>query len=101
MTKIAPGSTKKPRARPGAFRHVRRSARKSVLVSSVLGEDRAAELVVQASGDEIDVLADAIAADHAAERAGEVVGLVLHEQVIVFDADRPVRSEAVFETDAD
>ena len=36
-----------------------------------------------------------------AARRGEGIGAVLHEQVIVFDADRPVRSEAVFEADAD
>ena len=33
--------------------------------------------------------------------AGEVVGTVLHEQVIVLDANRPVRGEGVFEAGAD
>src|ERR1700754_500744 len=97
MVNWPPGPTKKPRAMPGAFCLDRAPKR----ANSVLCDDRAAELVVQASGDQIDVLADTIAAERQAARGGEVVGLVLHEQVVVFDADRPIRSEAVFQTDAD
>ena len=64
---------------------------------SVSRDARAAELVVQAGGDEIDVLTDAVGAEGEAARCGEVIGTVLHEQVIVLDANRPVRGEGVFE----
>src|SRR5947207_1400168 len=70
-------------------------------VRSVRRDDRAAELVVQAGGDEIDVLTDAVGAEGEAARRGEGVGTVLHEQVIVLDANRPVRGEGVFEAGAD
>src|SRR5260221_5239182 len=96
-----PAATKKPRAMPGAFCLDRAPKRAKSVLSSVLGDDRAAELVVQASGDEIDVLTDAIAADQHAGRIGEVVGLVLHEQMVVFETDRPGRIEGVFGADAD
>src|SRR6185369_10116232 len=86
---------KSPGTRPGASMLVAVDAR------SVLRDDRAAELVVDAGGDEIDVRPDAIGAEEGASRRDEGVGTVLHEQVIVFDADRPVRSEGVFEADAD
>src|SRR3954447_26570068 len=72
-----------------------------ISISSVLRDDRAAELVVHARGDEIDVLTDAIVAGEHATRRGEGVGAVLHEQMVVLDADRRVRGEAVFEADAD
>src|SRR4051812_40710771 len=68
---------------------------KSVL-SSILRDHRAAELVVHADGDEIDVLTDAIGTDEGAGRRGEAQGAILHEHVIVFHRGRPVRSEAVF-----
>ena len=42
-----------------------------------------------------------IGAEGRAARCGEVIGTVLHEQVIVLDANRPVRGEGVFEADAD
>ena len=74
-------ATKKPRDMPGASMLVAASAR------SVLRDHRAAELVVQAGGDEIDVLTDAVGAEGEAARRGEVVGTVLHEQVIVLDAN--------------
>src|SRR5215213_8142430 len=86
---------KKPRARPGASIFATDSER------SVSRDGRAAELVVQASSDEIDVLTDAIGAEEAAARRSEGVGTVLHEQVIVLDANRPVRSKGVFEAGAD
>ena len=60
-----------------------------------------AELVVDASGDDINVLTDAALGHLHASRddravAHEAIGLVLHEHVIVFDAGRPVRGEAIF-----
>src|SRR5215216_1330424 len=68
---------------------------------SVLRNDRATPAVVDADGDEIDVLADAVGAEEDASRVDEGVGAVLHEQVVVFDAGRPVRGEAEFEARAD
>src|SRR5260370_1792344 len=73
----------------------------SMTARSVLRDDRAAELVVHADGDEIDVLTDAIGTEERASRRGEAVGALRHEQVIVLDRGRPVRGEAVFEADAD
>src|SRR6478735_787737 len=84
---------------PGASLVSRKLAR-SVL-TSVLGDHGAAELVVQADGDEIDVLTDAIGTEEGAGRGGEGQGTILHEQMIVFDRSRPVRSKTVFEADAD
>jgi hypothetical protein len=77
----APATTKSPGTMPGASMLVAGSAR------SVPRHGRAAELVVQAGGDEIDVLTDAVGAEGGAARRGEVVGTVLHEQVIVLDAN--------------
>src|SRR6187549_889250 len=102
MAKTAPqGTNKKAGARP-AFRSsiVTGSGR------SVLRDDRATPTVVDTGGNQIDVLTDAIGGERRAGRAeqtvvGEGVGLVLHEHVIVVDAERPVRGEAVFQADAD
>ena len=88
-------ATKKPRdSAPGLLCF-------TSIAKSILRDDRAAEPVVQAGGDEIDVLTDAIGAEGSAGRRGEVIGTVLHEQVIVLDANRPVRGEGVFEASAD
>src|SRR6266436_3584169 len=78
-----PLQRKKPRAMPGALIL-------SMTARSVLRDDRAAELVVHADGDEIDVLTDAIGTEERASRRGEAVGAILHEQVIVLDRGRPV-----------
>src|SRR5260221_2223750 len=96
-----PAATKKPRAMPGAFCLDRAPKRTKSVLSSVLRDDRAAELVVQAGGDQIDVLTDAIVADQQASAIGEGVGLVLHEQMVVFETDRPIRSEGILGADAD
>src|SRR6266851_1360035 len=85
---------KKTPAAAGAFR----SAAKRL--GSVLCDHRAAELVVQARGEEIDILLDAVGACGHAGRGDEVDSLPVHEHVVVLDADRPVRREAVFETGA-
>src|SRR5438477_3362214 len=68
---------------------------------SVLCDDRTAEAVVQADEAHVDVLADSGGnRERARRRAGsDVVGS--HEQMVVLDADRPVRSEAEFEAGAD
>ena len=68
---------------------------------SVLRDDRATPAIVDANGDEIDVIADAIGAEGEAAWRDEAKIAVLHEQVIVFDAGRPVGSEAKFEARAD
>src|SRR3954453_11329471 len=73
---------------------------------SVLRDDRAAESVVDAGGDQINVLADAVSARERADRRQRAVGgerdvMAAHEQMVVFEADRPVRRKAVFDADAD
>src|SRR3569832_170294 len=59
-------------------------------------ERRAAEPVVQASREQVHVLLDAGGLD-----AGEGVVLATQEDVVVLEAERPVRREAVFEAGAD
>src|ERR1700686_2931181 len=69
---------------------------------SVLRDDRAAPAVVHANGGQIDVLTDAIGCREQEEprsRESDVPGT--HKQMVVFEGDRPIRSEAVFETCAD
>src|SRR4029077_6024098 len=85
-----------PRPRPGLSRPLRWERSISVLIS-VLGDDRAAELVVQADEAHVDVLTDAVGPDET--REGHV--LVLQEAVVVPDADRPVRREAELEAGTD
>ena len=52
---------------------------------SVPGDDRTAPPVVDADGDEIDILTDAIGPEERACGVDERVGAILHEEVIVFD----------------
>src|ERR1700686_2738312 len=95
-TPTACRNEKSPGPRPGALIS-------SLVARSVLRDDRAAELVVQADGDQVDVLLDVVGAGgHPGNRedAGEAVVVGAHEQMVVFDGGRPVRSEAVFEADA-
>src|SRR5215475_12536833 len=61
----------------------------------VLRDDRAAELVVQADEAHVDVLLDAKGV------AGNGDVLVAQEEVVVLDANRPVRRKADFQTCAD
>src|SRR6266702_8608552 len=69
---------------------------------SVLPDDRTTPVkaVVDARGEEIDVLTNAVSANKDSGRVREGESLILHEQVVVFDADRPVRGEAIFKADA-
>src|SRR5882757_3817478 len=70
---------KNPSLEAGAFRSAVRR------LGSVLGDQRAAKLVVQASGEEIDVLLDAVGLR---ERGGDEVDvLAIHEHVVVFERD--------------
>ena len=68
---------------------------------SVTADDRAAKPVVDARGDEINVLTDAVSSNKDSGRGREGESLILYEQVVVFDADRPVRGETIFKADAD
>src|ERR1700761_744805 len=60
-----------------------------------------AELVVHANRHQVDVLTDAIAAEEEIARRGEVHSAILHEDVVVFHAHRPIRSKAHVDADAD
>src|SRR6267142_962308 len=73
-----------------------------MLLISVLRDDRAAPAIVDAHRDKIDVLPDAVFAGEAErrDRRTEVAGAVAHEQVVVCDGGRPVRREAIFQTDS-
>src|SRR5271154_2458361 len=57
----------------------------------------AAELVIHARGDDIGVLADMVG-DEASSRDHV---LVAHEQVIVLEAERPVRGKSILKANAD
>src|SRR3954471_21951572 len=60
-----------------------------------------AELVVDPDQTDVDVLLDALGRSDDTGRIDEVEVLVAQEQVVVFDADRPVRREGIFDTCAD
>src|SRR3954468_4747366 len=73
---------------------------------SVLRDDRTAPAIVDADGNEVDVLTDALRAEEVTDRdqgtvADKVVAALAHEEVVVFDRGRPVRREAELETGAD
>src|SRR5579872_1622961 len=82
--------TKTPANRAGVFGSIGR-------MNSVTRDDRAAELVVHASREEVDVFLDVVG-----EEAGIRDDVVIaHEQVIVLEAERPARSKGIFEADTD
>ena len=67
-------------------------------------------MVVDASGDQVHILADRVSAEYAADRYDsgtqntcrrEAVTMVAHEQVIVLDRKRPVRCESEFDARSD
>src|SRR5258707_5819943 len=76
---------------------------------SILGDGGAAEGVVHADRDQVELLTDAIDAhgdagsrrtrDNTQRRQGDVSAS--HEQMVVFDGDRPAGEEAIFKTGAD
>src|SRR5258706_5914994 len=79
---------------------------------SVLPDDRTTpvEAVVDASGDEVHILADRVSTEYAAGRYDsgsqntcrrEAATMVTHEQVIVLDRNRPIRCESEFEAGSD
>src|SRR4051812_4160926 len=91
-----PPQQKSPGQRPGLLCF-------ASLARSVLRDDRAAEAVVHPGGDEVSVLLDVVVAGVDAREhadASEVVVVGAHEQVIILDAERPVRSEGVFHAGA-
>src|SRR3569623_1496185 len=67
---------------------------------SVLGDDRATELVVQATENEVGVTTGAEAGDGKATTRERHAVTVL-EDVVVLDTERPVLGEAVFEAGTD
>ena len=67
-------------------------------------------MVVDASGDQVDILVNRVSAEDAADRYDsgtqntcrrEAIIMIAHEQVIVLDRYRPIRCESVFEARSD
>jgi hypothetical protein len=72
----------------------------TLMMGLVLRDHRAAEGVVHADGANIDILADAI---DGRKGAGARVGgdiAAAHEEMVVFEGDRPMRREADFDASA-
>src|SRR6187431_250826 len=94
---VRTGNSKSPKqqkapADAGAFRLFRECR-------SVPGDGRTAEAIVDAGSHEVSVLLDVVVAGVNAEKVeGVVVGA--HEQMVIFDAERPVRSKAIFQAGA-
>src|SRR5215475_2667219 len=105
LTSPIPFSNHRHRSRPSLL-NIAASSEKSPGRSrgsrrgSVLGNNRPAEPVIDAGGEEVDVLLDAVARD-AQPRRDESDGLPVHEQVVILEADRPIRREAVFDAGTD
>src|SRR5579872_78821 len=59
--------------------------------SSVTRHDRAAELVIKPGGKEIDILPNAIGSEGKTGGRGEALVAAVQEQMVVFEAERPVR----------
>src|ERR1700724_2219355 len=68
---------------------------------SVLRDHRATPAVVDARGDHVDVLLDAVGPREYASEISEVVGVPSHEQMVVLNTSRPVLREGEFDTGAD
>src|SRR6202042_869908 len=63
-------------------------------ISSVARNHRSAELVIHARGEEIDIFLDMVGDQ---EAGGRIDVRVAHEEVIVFEAERPILREGVFD----
>src|ERR1700744_3490731 len=63
--------------------------------NSVASDHRATELVVQTHGEEVDILLDVLG--NAREDESRIAGA--HEEMVVFEAERPARSEGIFDAD--
>src|SRR3954453_20693265 len=97
MVNLPKLNNKKAPADGRGFRRPLAIERSIAVFYSVTAEARAAELVVQADEAHVDILTDAIGRRH--QREGDV--LVLQEDVVVPDANRPVRREAVLQAGTD
>src|SRR5262245_57959038 len=75
--------------------------RKKFGEGSVLRDQRAAPAIVQADEAHVDVLTDAVAAERQAAWGREAKRAIAEEDVVVFDAHRPVRRKADFQAGAD
>src|SRR6266852_7945535 len=92
------GATAKGPARGRPVLNLKLSAQR---LRSVFRDHRATPAVVDARGDHIDVLTDAVDARINADRGKngrEADVTSAHEQMIVFDASRPVRRKSEFKT---
>src|SRR4051794_12850977 len=90
-----PRANKKAGARP-AF-----AAKLAKLRGSVFRDNRAAPAIIDVHGHHVDVLPDRVVTRERAAHAGEGHIVVAHEQVIVFDAGRPVRRERKVDAGSD
>src|SRR5215831_2190645 len=90
-SKLATAGSSASNERPAPF--VRGLA---VYEGSVFRNDRAAPAIVRAHARDVDVLLDALGARERASRRGQIDRAPGHEEVIVLDANRPVRGEADF-----
>src|SRR5437868_9365406 len=70
---------------------------------SVLRNHRAAESIVEACGEHIDVLTDTVGTGEQERGRGRDEGQIAraHEEMIVFESQRPVRREGEFAADSD
>ena len=81
----------------------------SLIVGSILRDHRSTEPIVHADRDQIGVLMDSVGTHQSACGAnrrdntgrGKPNGSVAHEQVIVFDAERPIRRKAKLKSGTD
>jgi hypothetical protein len=82
---------------------LRRAGRtiKYFALRSVLGNHRTGEAIVDADGRHVDVSLDAVGARHRPRGRGQGDRVGPHKQVIVFDANRPVRREADLDAGTD
>src|SRR5882757_10399936 len=98
----SPSTPRQPAAMPRCCRATNSGAASRGTPRSVPPERPVGtKLVVHADQTDVHVLVDALGHRGGAGRGDKVEIFVAHEQVVVFDADRPVRSEGIFQTCAD
>jgi len=66
---------------------------------SVARDHRSAEFVIDACGEQIDILVDTIEAIKCPGKVDKTDVAGAHEHVVVFKGNRPVRGDAIFESD--
>src|SRR5260221_4398412 len=94
------GAKQKGRRNAGVFASSPQ-IRPKIRPRSVLRDHRATPAVVDARGDHVDVLVDAVGPREYASEISEVVGVPSHEQMVVLNTSRPVLREGEFDTGAD